>query len=253
MMKKLKKLITLWKSIFPLVLFMVSCYGHNVSAQVNSEDQSSLGTATRNVAKKSINIGFRFGTTISEFTYQQPYTNIAQGFIAGALVRYNFSKSFALQLETDYSQRGGRLTNFNLSGFLKAENQYLRMHNLEIPLFAQYSVPLGGADLKLNAGPAIGFNLHSGTVFEGTMFGETSFHTYTGEANVSSSINSYEISAIGGIGFEFDISDTLFLFVDARYKYGVTPVYEGYSYVLLEKIQGDLKNHSMSFSIGFGF
>lgn len=239
-------------SLLFLLVFILT--GSTLNAQ--NEDAESETTAS------PIQIGAKFGTTLSQFTDQQPYTNNAQGLTAGAFVRYGFSDLFALQLEASYSQQGGRLTNYDVPDYygltdtwydMKAENRYLRMHNIEVPLLAQFSFKMNDTRLKLNLGPAFSYNLHSGILAEGTVFSDNEFHTYTGEENISSVINSYEYSAIGGIGFEFDVSDNLFLTVDARYKYGINPVYEGYSYIRIPQIQGDLQNHSMYFTLGFGF
>lgn len=243
------------RKIVPLlVLFAFILAGNPLIAQDDDSDSEASGTA--------ISFGGKFGTTLSQFTDQQPYTNNAQGYTAGGFFRYSFSELFALQLEANYSQQGGRITNFDVPEYYgledswydkKVENQYLRMHNVEVPLLAQFSFDLEGTRLKLNLGPAFSYNMHSGMLTEGTVFSGKEFHTYTGEENVSSIINSYEYSAIGGIGFEFDVSNHMFLTIDARYKYGINPVYEGYSYIGIPQIQGDLKNHSMYFTLGFGF
>lgn len=242
-------------SIIPLLLlFAFILAGQPLIAQEDDSDSEPSGTA--------ISFGGKFGATLSQFTDQQPYTNNAQGYTGGAFFRYNFSQLFSLQLEANYSQQGGRITNFNVPEYygledswydMKVENQYLRMHNVEVPLLAQFSINLEDNRLKINLGPAFSYNMHSGILSEGTVFSGKEFHTYTGEENVSSIINSYEYSAIGGIGFEFDVSPDMFLTVDARYKYGINPVYEGYSYISIPQIQGDLKNHSLYFTLGFGF
>ncbi len=253
-MKNIQTYSNRGKIIPLLVLIAFILAGTPLSAQ--EDDSESEGSDL------PINFGGKFGTTLSQFTDQQPYTNNAQGYTAGAFVRYNFSQLFSLQLEVNYSQQGGRITNFDVPEYygledkwydMKVENRYLRMHNLEVPLLAQFSFNLQDTRLKLNLGPAFSYNMHSGILTEGTVFSSKEFHTYTGEENVSSIINSYEYSAIGGIGFEFDVSDDLFMSIDARYKYGINPVYEGYSYIGIPQIQGDLKNHSLYFTLGLGF
>ena len=268
------------RKIVPLlVLFAFLLAGNPLIAQ---EDDSESSGASGGIIS-NMDFGGKFGATLSQFTDQQPYTNNAQGYTGGAFVRYGFSELFALQLEANYSQQGGRITNFSVPeyyGFgdynwywdydneknvqrfdestwyeMKVENQYVRMHNLEVPLLAQFTFNLEGTRLKLNLGPAFSYNMHSGILSEGTAFGSYTdeFHTYTGEENISSVINTYEYAAIGGIGFEFDVSDNLFMTIDARYKYGINPVYEGYSYIGIPQIQGDLKNRSLYFTLGLGF
>lgn len=229
------------------LIFILSC------SSVFSQIDESTEEWDSGFFGNELEYGGKIGTTVSTFTNQQPHTNIKQGVTVGAFVRYHIEEPFAVQMEVNYAQRGGRLTSFGLSGLFKAENQSLRMDNIEVPLLGQYSLPLMGGDLKLNLGPLFGFNMHSGVQSEGTMFEGTRFHTYSSEENVSSSIKNFEFSALGGVGFEFDVTDELFLIIDARYKYGLTSVYEGYSYVGIEQIQGDLKNNSMSFSVGLGF
>ncbi len=254
MMKNIQTHSNRRKIIPLLVLFAFILAGNPLNAQDEDSDSEASGP--------EINFGGKFGTTLSQFTDQQPYTNNAQGYTGGAFLRYNFSQLFALQLEANYSQQGGRITNFDVPDYyglegswydIKVENQYLRMHNVEVPLLAQFSIDLEGNRLKLNLGPTFSYNIHSGILSEGTVISGKEFHTYTGEENVSSKINSYEYAGIGGVGFEFDVSDDMFLTIDARYKYGINPVYEGYSYIRIPQIQGDLKNHSMYFTLGLGF
>ena len=255
-MKHTKPKIT-GRKIIPFLLlfvFIFACYP--LSAQEERDSESEDGGEIK------MDFGAKFGTTISQFTDQQPYTNNATGITAGAFARYGFNERFALQLEVNYSQQGGRITDFkypSLYGLedqwynMKVENQYVRLHQLEIPLLGEFAVNLEDTRVKVNLGPAVSYNIHSGMYSEGTAFTDREFHTYTGEENVTSNINSYEYSAIGGIGFEFNVSGGIFLTVDARYKYAFNPVYEGYSYIGIPQIQGDLKNNALIITLGCGF
>lgn len=254
MKRKIKTKCNQRRSVYTFVLLGFLFWGGTLSAQDNSENQKSGMT--------DINFGGKVGTTINHFTHQQPHVNVSQGITAGVFMRYGFSSRFGLQIEGNYAWQGGRLISFDLPAFygyenwyhLKAENRNIRMHNLEIPLLMHYSMNLEGGRFKLNLGPAFSYNLHSGMKKEVTVFSEADrFNTYTGEENITSNINSFDVAAIGGIGFELDVSSDMFLIFEGRYKYGFLPVYEGYSYVGLPQIQGDLQNHSMSFSVGVGF
>jgi len=253
-MKNIKTNSNLGKIIPFLLLFVFIFAGYSLRAQ--NDDGESTAESMK------MDFGGKFGTTISQFTNQQPYTNNAQGITGGGFFRLHFHKLFGVQAEINYSQQGGRITNFEVPGYygidnnwydLKVENQYLRLHKIEIPILGEFSYKLKDTKVKVNLGPAFSYNAHSGIHSEGTAISGLEFHTYTGEENVTSKINSYEFAAIGGIGFEFDVSNSIFLTVDARYKYGFNPVYEGFSYIGIPQIQGDLKNHSFSFTIGCGF
>jgi opacity protein-like surface antigen len=206
--------------------------------------------------------GGKFGTTISQFTNQQPHTYIKQGITAGGFIGYNFTDNLAVQLEINYLQEGGQLLSIEHSVDLsnpswietKTDNQSVTLNNLDIPLMAKYSYPIGTSKVFVNAGAAFGYNMHSGVDHETTILTEIgSVSTYTSEENITNKIEKINVGIIAGIGFEIPVLTNNYILIDARYRYGLMPVYKGYSYRGLPQVTGDLKNNTMYFTIGFGF
>lgn len=262
MMKKIKNLFGI-RSVFHFLILMMTVFSPgDILAQDNGEDSGSDSESSGNFMSQ-ISYGVKFGTVISEFTDQQPFTNINQGLMGGAFCAYDFSSLFSVQLDVNYIQQGGHGIRYDIPSFhgldkwyrMKMENQDITMHNLELPLLAQVSFDLNETVLRLGVGPAFSYNLSTGVSTEGTVFASETdeFHTFTTGENISSVVNDYEYSAIGSIGFEFNAFDGFDMFVEGRYKYGLSDVYEGYSYVHIPQIQGDLKNHYMSFGLGVKF
>jgi len=206
--------------------------------------------------------GGKFGTTISQFTNQQPHTNVKQGITVGAFARYKFNDKMAVQLELNYLQEGGQLLSVEHSWDLsnsswieiKTDNQNVTLHNLDIPLMFKYSYPLGTTKIFAVVGPALGINLYSSVKHETTILTEIgSVSTFTANENITSNIERYNAGIIAGIGFEVPVFTNNYLLFDLRYRYGMMPVYKGYSYRGLPQIKGDLQNNTMYITIGFGF
>lgn len=211
---------------------------------------------------ESIYYGGKFGTTITQFTNQQPHTTVKQGITAGGFVGYNFNDNMAIQLELNYLQEGGQLLSIeyaeDLSNYswdmVSINNQNVTLHNLDIPLMFKYSYPLGAFKIFAVVGPDLGINFHSGIKHETTVFTEIgSISTYTGEENITSKIERYNVGITAGLGFEIPVLSNNYILIDARYRYGMMPVYKGYSYREIPQITGDLRNNTMYFTIGFGF
>ena len=244
---KYKFLHLLFSSIFCIALTS------NTSAQGNAGSSSLT---------EGISYGVKFGTTITQFTNQQPHTNVNQGMTAGGLVAYNFSDKLAIQLELNYLQEGGQLLSIEHSWELskdswidiKTDNQSVILHNLDIPLMIKYALPLASAKVFVNAGAAFGYNIYASVKHETTILTEIgSVSTYTGEENITSNIERYNVGIIAGLGFEIPVLNSNYILIDARYRYGLMPVYKGYSYRGIPQITGDLHNNTMYFTMGFGF
>ena len=213
-------------------------------------------------AQQDVYYGGKFGTTITQFTNQQPHTSVKQGITAGGFAGFNFNDKIAVQLELNYLQEGGQLLSVEHSWDLsnsswieiKTDNQNVTLHNLDIPLMFKYSYPIGHSKIFLVAGSALGINFHSGIKHETTILTEIgNVSTYTSEENITSKIERYNVGINAGIGFEIPVFTRNYLLFDLRYRYGMMPVYKGYSYRGLPQITGDLQNNTMYITIGFGF
>lgn len=234
--------------LFPFMFLSFETFAQGKKQESNGSTGLKLG------------FGGKFGTTLSSFTNQQPYTNQAQGITAGGFVRYGLTDALSVQLEANYFQQGGRLTNFDIPSMygsydwynLEASNQYLRMHNIEVPLLAQYKFSFNKLAIIGQLGPSFGYNMHSGVISEQTAFNSGVYPTsYTDEKNVTSKVNALQYSITAGISIEYPLIKNMALSIEGRYRYGLNSVYDGYSYIGIPQVQGDLQNHSSYFSIGF--
>ncbi len=255
-MKKLFRVkLFLKKKLMYMFLLGIIClyFADNTTAQ---------DAVTTTATGQGIHFGGKFGTTVTQFTNQQPHTTVKQGITAGGFFNYSFNNNMAIQLELNYLQEGGQLLCINLPGDIsyvtwygaKIDNQNVTLHNLDIPLLFKYSYPLGASKVFVVAGPALGINFHSSIKHETTVFTNIgSFHTYTGEENITSKIERYNIGITAGLGFEIPVFNKNYIIIDARYRYGMMPVYKGYSYRGIPQITGNLKNNTMYFTVGLGF
>jgi len=206
--------------------------------------------------------GGKFGTSISQFTNQQPHTNAKQGITAGVFVGYPINEKLSVQLEFNYLEEGGQLLDFQTDADLghdtwyitKADNQKLTLHNIDIPVMAKYAIPLGNVKLYAILGADLVINIYANNSHETTVYADDgNITTYTGNEEFTSNIERYSAGALGGIGFEIPVFTNNYILIEGRYKYGITTVYKGYSYRGIPQISGDLKNNTMYFTIGFGF
>jgi len=241
------------KTLKFILLFGVICilFMDNSNAQ-STNDSNAL----------SIYYGGRFGTTISQFTNQQPHTSSIQGIVGGAFIGYAFNDNMAVQLEINYLEEGGQLLKIETEADLgydtwymtKVDNQKLILHNIDVPLMFRYSIPLGSAKLFALIGADLGVNIYSGISHETTVYADDgNILTYSGNEDVTSKIERYNVGATAGIGFEIPVFTSNYILIDVRYRYGVMPSYVGYSYRGIPQVTGDLSNNTMYFTIGFGF
>ena len=181
--------------------------------------------------------------------------------MGGAFVNYSFNEDMAVQLEAGYFQQGGRLLNIYVPDYIgnpswyqaNVKNKESIMHNIEVPVLFKYSYGLSGFTLNGFIGPSFGYNMHTGVKKEGTIVDQQGApHTYTGEENITNNMEKIQYSATVGIGIEVPVSDSYYILVDVRYRYGINSVYNGYSYLDITEIQGDLKNNTLYFTLGFG-
>ncbi|MBI9052990.1 MAG: PorT family protein [Bacteroidales bacterium] len=221
------------------------------------------GWAQSTEANNALNIGFgaKIGTTISTFTNEQPHSNSLQGLKAGVFANYSFNENMAVQIEAEYSQEGGRLLYHDVPYLvgqdtwynLDIENQELVLHNVNIPILFKYTLSLKNFDVVGLIGPDVGYNITAIANKEGTVFTEVGgFNTYKSSEDVSSNIENFNVAATAGLGIEIP-AGKFDLLIDVRYRYGFTSVYNSYSYIGIPQINGDLRNHTMSFTLGVGF
>jgi hypothetical protein len=214
-------------------------------------------------AHSQMKFGLKGGTTVSSFSHGQPHTGTKVGYTAGVFGAYSFSDLLGVQVEAAYFQQGGTWIRFkddtrfgaNADFFTKnVTSSAITLHNLEVPVLMRLTVPVE-TEVKpvFFAGPSIGFNLHATERYERTgELAEGVFVTAGGSKVVTSQYNLYQVGATAGLGLEIPMG-SVNLLVDARYRYGINPVLNTFSYVEYNGVASKLYSNSFAFTLGLGF
>ncbi len=218
-------------------------------------------SAQDDVGDTPFSFGARAGAAISTFSHEQPHAGAKIGYTVGGFANYSFG-SASLQIEANYLQQGGTLftyydeTRFGADYSIFTVNQThsnVTLHNIEVPVLFSYSLPAEGFTPRIYAGPSAAFTIYAEDNFEKT--GKT-FNgliiTAHGTDNVTSTYEFFQVGALGGLGVSIPMGD-LKLLIDARYRYGITPARESYSYITLNQTAQSIRTHTLSFTVGLGF
>ncbi len=218
--------------------------------------------STVSVPDSKFSYGFRIGGVVSMFGYEQPHTGARLGYMVGGIATYRLSGQFSVQAEPSYLQQGGTLLQFtdntrfgDTSPFsIYTTNANVTVHSIDIPVLAKYHLPaLGNFQSNVVLGPAIGFTVGATETYERTYNYGQLYTTVTGKQAVTSQYEPYQFGATTGFGGEISLGGNLRLLMDLRYRYGITPIKKGFSYIDLNSVQGNLTTHSVYFTLGVGF
>lgn len=207
--------------------------------------------------------GVRIGGIVSYFSNQQPHTSEKLGFTLGGVVEYSLSNNFSVQTEPAYMQQGGKFVRFvddtrfgnDETLFSKyVSNSNITIHSIDLPVLAKYKLPkVGEFQPNVVGGVSVGYTLFASDAFERTYTFDQTFSTINGNQIVTSQYEKFQVGLSGGVGGEVGIGGSKRLLIDLRYRYGVTPVKKGFSYIDLYNVQGDLRTHAVYFTLGLGF
>lgn len=210
----------------------------------------------------TISYGAKAGVAVSTFSNEQPHTGERIGYTLGGFVTYALSPEFTIQGELNYLQQGGTLltytdeTRFGAPyNFATVHQTHSRvtLHNLEVPVLAQYKVPFFDLPVKVYAGPSIAYTLKATDNFERTGYTTTQLIvTATGKEDVTSQYQSFQFGVIGGFGIYVPVGEKS-LVVDFRYRYGITPARSDYSYITLNNTEESIRTNTLSFTVGWIF
>lgn len=206
--------------------------------------------------------GAKGGIAVSSFSNNVPHTGSRVGFMIGAFGTYVLNPTLTLQTEINYLQQGGTLltyrdeTRFGAPANFFTVNQThsnVTLHTIEIPIMVQYQIPISDLPVKVYAGPSASYLLSATDNFERT--GETStglLVTATGREEVKSLYESFQFGINAGLGFYIPYGGKT-IFLDARYRYAVTPSRSYYSYITLNGTDEKIRSNAVSFSVGLIF
>ena len=237
-------------------------YYYKIALLIVLAVNSSLQAQDADVSSGSLSFGARVGAVVSDFSKGQPHTSSRLGYSVGGFVEYSFSPLFSVMAEPAYFQQGGTFVRFSdesrfgssgsISSLYTTENS-IKLHGIDLPIMAKLKLNVAeGFNPHFVLGAAATYNFYAENSFERTYYYNQTFKTVDGYEVVSSDFEKFSYSIVGGIGSSFQAgSKTISL--DLRYKYGITPVKKGYSYIDLFAVQDDLYSNSLYFSIGVGF
>ena len=209
-----------------------------------------------------LSFGVRLGPVLSSFNNTQPQTGVNYGFTVGGLVEYAFSDVFSVQAEPAYLQQGGtyirfsddrRFRDFDSFSSVYTTDNRVTLHSADLPIMAKYKfLAFDVVAVSVVLGPSVSYLFYANNSFERTYHFARTFTTIEGTENITSEYERFQVAGTGGLGLEFPANNNR-IFVDLRYKYGITPVKKSYSYIDLFDVQGDLSVQSFYFTLGFGF
>ncbi len=171
---------------------------------------SSIVSA-QGIVGKGVKAGLNFATMRGDDVDE---AKMKMGLAFGGYMTYALNTNFAIQPEIFYSMKGFKVEDEDEGLTIKGTTS---LNYLEIPILAVYSLQ---KDIKIFAGPSIGFFMNGKTKME--MKGEfmgVSFDEEDSEDIDSDEVNSPEFALVLGGTYSFGT-----ISLDARYSLGLTNV-----------------------------
>lgn len=174
--------------------------------------------------------GFKGGLNFSNISSNSDINNKI-GFIAGFFYKHNFSKLFSVQSELLYSMKGCKFApqeivdedGNSLGEFITSWN----LNYIEIPILVKLNIDTERIiKYYFYLGPCIGYNVSS--TFKMSNSSGSGSGNKKGDID---GINTFELSLLPGVIFEFDDKFA----IDLRYSSGITNIFEGDSFGEKEK------------------
>jgi Outer membrane protein beta-barrel domain len=199
---------------------------------------------------QDLKFGVRAGSNFSTLTGDAVADDVKMqvGFNAGGLMEIKFTDMISLQPEVLFSMQGAKTSDTDNNGITLTEDESkINLSYINVPvMFKLY--PVKG--FYLEAGPQVGFLVDAKSKDETrTVTGgvETSESTTT---DIKGNLKTVDFSFNGGLGFDF----TENLFINARYSFGLTNVYDAPAFLGVFGITDlDAKNSVISLNLGYKF
>ncbi len=191
-------------------------------------------------AQQRWSAGPRLGVNVSKFAGSDVVANnFYPGLAAGAFLMYSSESRFGASLDLLYSQRGASFK--NLAGTGATVNE--RVNYLEIPIALRYFLnEEGHFRPNIFVGPSVAFLLDA----KAKATGSTGSTVTT---DVTNSFNKTELGVFGGFQLNFKGGPRQRFLIDARYTYGLTPVF---AQAIVPTSQ-QTRNSTITLTLGYGF
>lgn len=172
-------------------------------------------------AQSEFEFGVKGGANFTGFHNGSSTFTSEFGINLGGIAEYSVSDKFSLQAELLFNQKAGTFTVRNNSNVVLG-SVVSKLGYIDIPILAKVYL---GNKFSFEVGPQIGFNISKKTKFNDT--------------EIDTEIKTLDTAIVGGFGFQFDQG----LFIQARYAYGFSEIFENERY----------KNSVISLSLGYKF
>ena len=223
-----------------------------------------------NAISQHLRVGPTFGAQLSRPHYDNPNFNDAYnshyslGFNVGGVMNLKASELFSLHTEILYSRINKHLT--GTDGYAVNREQF---NFLSAPILLRATIPVGGVEVYLNAGPSVNYWLGGRTYLRHTelieleifefdhqiAFGESPFDEFEGGTFYVTQPNRIQLGIDAGTGVVIPTGNT-YIMVDLRYRWGHTNMARhDTEYIDLFLYDDDLSfaNHSFSVSCAYLF
>jgi len=186
-----------------------------------------------NLQAQELSFGAKAGVNYSTFSgvgnFAEFYAEV--GFVAGGFAEYKFKNNwFALQTEALFSTVGASYANrgFNfITGGQVQEDAEVKLSYINVPILSKFHFLKG---FNAFIGPQLGFLVSSKLEDDGE------------ETDISDETNSFDFSAVVGIGYEFENG----ILLDARFLNGATNVIKNTGFF-------GFQNAVAQFTVGYKF
>lgn len=222
-----------------------------------TSDRARQSEAANGPARRAFSIGPRLGLTFATEKLEPDAkegvdVRYRTGFVAGLVVNYSVNKTFSLQPELLYVEKGVDVHldvhETTPTGYYEIKGKsWLEKHYIELPVLAKFSYRVGSLNYFLTAGPSIGYWINGREYFNmrETLNDDNGTMTFTKKENRKIDIEKedkrLEPSANIGIGLGFRD-----LCLDARYGIGLRRTNS-------EDEPEATKNRVLSFSLAYLF
>ena len=208
----------------------------------------AITSATANTSMAQLSVGVKgTGTlnTISGTAAAGSEKEMTFGYGFGALVNYGFSRTFSIQPEVLYLQKGGKTVSKTTDDYIQLTANYL-----EIPILAK--VQFGGEKFKGYAvlGPYASYWV--GGKSKSTILGTESNESINFDNDLNDDgykQNRIDIGISGGVGMQYAIGRGN-IFLDARYGFGLSDMNK---YKTAPDGYKKQSNRSAQLSLGYAF
>jgi hypothetical protein len=152
------------------------------------------------------------------------------GFVYGLMAEFNFGGNYAFVTGIDVSYRGGKFKqSITVNDTITNTSSTNKLEYIELPLTLKFKTnEIGMKTYYLQAGVSPGFNIRARADYSTTtqVSGGPSSSTSSTDNNISSAINSFNLSMVISGGVEFSLSGNTAFMVGITFSNGLLDVLE---------------------------